>query len=451
MRFAGVLSALATSGVLLLVFSLAAAPGAPGKVSAGSHPAPPSPATPQGPAAPVAPNSFHSTTSGLDLTLPEGWFARDGVEMINRRQYRYFVVGKEGTDVAPTVQGNADWTQVTSDRIRLELQAYALPGGGSPDTETQFPLGWTAAQLMPPQGEFVVKSLSFQNLLRPFTLVAHIGAQVAPSDAVELAAIVASIRPEPLPPSGEYRGWDVLGPVDLFPIGAVRHFDPIAPGVGGFYLVRGARSIFALIDHTYLFMAAIRPCAIRYDDQSRTFVCDATGDRWSRVGRQLLTETSWFNLGRHGAIVKDGVVLVGGSTSSASRVDDEETAEFPDPVIAPDLLGPRIPRTEVIARYAMITATEPMLRSAAKLVSVEALARSQFIRGAIAPVSMSAPLWVVAFSGEVRTPPGFELSGRWAVFLVDPRTGGLVNAACCEGGGDWPPGFDALPDIAGEP
>jgi len=216
MRFAGTLSALATSGVVVLVFSLATPLDSPPTVSVAKQPALSSLASPPGPA---ASNGFHSSTAGLDLTLPEAWFARDGVEMINRRQYRYFVLGKGGTDVAPTVQGNADWTQVPGDRIRLELQAIALPFVGSVENESQFPLEWTAARPMPPQGEFSVKTLSFQNLLRQFTLIAHLGTQAAASDVAELGVIVASIRPEPVPPSGEYRGWTVLGPLDLFPIG----------------------------------------------------------------------------------------------------------------------------------------------------------------------------------------------------------------------------------------
>ena len=89
-----------------------------------------------------------------------------------------------------------------------------------------------------------------------------------------------------------------------------------------------------------------------------------------------------------------------------------------------------------------------IVRSEARLVPADALARSGLVRGVLAPSSYPGPVWVVAFSGEVR-PPGFaELFGRWTVFLADANTGGMITAACCEGGTDWPAGFDSLPDVA---
>ena len=56
-------------------------------------------------------------------------------------------------------------------------------------------------------------------------------------------------------------------------------------------------------------------------------------------------------------------------------------------------------------------------------------------------------VWVVAFRGDVRIAGSTEVRGRWTVFYADPATGGAITMACCSDG-DWPPGFEALPDLA---
>jgi hypothetical protein len=402
---------------------------------------------PFAPAPTPAPSDIFHSAPGFDLRLPAGWLASDREEVINRRSYRLLVVGNGGTDVGPTVSGNPDWTTVPGDRIRLELMLFAGPGGGAFEGESRFPLDWSAARALPDQGDFAVRALTFQHLLRPLTLTAHIGRSAPASLQDDLAKLVASLRPEAIPAQGEYRGWQVMGPLDAFPVGTVRHFDAVG-GAYGFFLVRGAQNVFAFIDHAYLFMAAIKPCPLRYESYSRTFVCDSTGDRWSRVGKQLSTETSWFGLPYHSAFVKDGLILVGGSSGSSSRNTYDETLEFADPVSPPIRGNDRVSRGEIIDRYSRLTSTAVVLRAEARLVPFDGLARSGFVRGALTPPSYSAPIWVVAFSGEVR-PQGFtEVFGGWTVFLADANTGGMITAACCEGGTDWPAGFDTLPDIA---
>jgi len=397
---------------------------------------------------------YHSTTAGFDVRLPRGWTADEQSSLVNRRTVRLLVIGNQGTSL-PAPAGNQtplpgqapDWTQLATDRIVLELDSFSGPGGPSADSESSFPLDWSNARpTADGQGNVATAlSLSFQHLLRPLSIVARIGTNAPPSDVAEIAGIVASLRPEPIPASGEYRGWEVIGPLASFPVGTVQHFVSGPSAVGGFYLVRGAMTLFAFIDRAYLFMGAMKPCPIRYETVSRTFVCDETFERWSRVGKQL-TAAGVFGLGYHYAFVKDGLVLIGGSTSGSSRNDNDEAAEFADPIVPIVTAGP-VTKAEILDRYARLTTTAPTTRAAAKLVRADLARTSQVIRGAFIPAE-TRTVWVVAFAGDVRIPGFADVHGGWTVFMADPRTGGVITAACC-GEGDWPPGFDALPEVPG--
>src|SRR5712691_10711580 len=127
------------------------------------------------------------------------------------------------------------------------------------------------------------------------------------------------------------------------------------------------------------------PAEIR--ERLATFVGDTSGDRWSRVGKQLLTEASWFGLAFHSVFAKDGLILVGGSGNGGSRDTYEEAVEFQDPV-PPRIRGSdRVSRGEIVDRYSKLTSAGPIIRSEARLVPADALARSGFVRGALAPAS----------------------------------------------------------------
>jgi hypothetical protein len=394
------------------------------------------------------PGEYHSGASGFDVQLPPGWKAAEGQGLINRRTVRLVVIGNRDTDIpASTNPAGADWSRVPTESIFVELQYFGFPGSRQPDTETAFPLDWSRAQAGGTRGDFTISTLGFQHLLRPLTLVAYVGKDAPASDIAQLNLIVSSLRPEAIPPQGEYRGWTVVGRLDSFPIGAVRHVDqPASPNAYGFYLVRGARTVFAHIDHAYLMMGATRPCPIRYEAASRTFVCDATGDQWSRVGKLLTSGDGFgsFALAWHSAFVKDGLVLVGGGSSSGGPTRQDEAAEFNDPAARAVVPSGLIGRRAIVDRYSKLTSTMPITRSAAKLVPADVLLDSQIIPGSILTTS---PVWVIAFSGDVRIAGSGEPFGRWTLFFADARTGGIITASCC-GGGDWPPGFDALPDEA---
>jgi hypothetical protein len=400
--------------------------------------------------------TYHSSTAGFDVRLPLGWTAADKSQLFSRRSVRLLVIGNRGATVPPppadqqTMPGQVpDWTQLASDQVVLELSESAGPGGPSADasaTESSFPLDWSNARpIADGQGNVsTARSLFFQHLLRSFTLVARVGASAPPGDVAEIAGIVTSLTPEPIPTFGEYRGWRVIGPLASFQIGAVMHFDSSLYRAYGFYFIRGARTVFAFLDSAYLFMGATKPCPIRYEIASRTFVCDATSERWSRVGKQVAGPFS-FALAYHTTFVKDGLVLVGGGAGGGGRNTYDEAVEFSDPSVAP-VTGASLTRAEILDRYSRLTSTTPVVRAAAKLVPSDHAMINRIISGSFVPTE-SPTVWVVAFAGDVKLPGSDTSHGRWTVLIADPRTGGVITAACC-GEGDWPPGFDQLPDLA---
>lgn len=446
--------AFATTALLVAVIAfISVRPAAPYKEQARPQPSASPSASPVAVTTTAPFYTYHSTTAGFDVRLPRGWTADDRSSLVNRRTVRLLVIGNQGTSL-PAPPGNQtplpgqapDWTQLATDRIVLELTSFSGPGGPSADAESSFPLDWSNARpIVDGQGNVASSlSVSFQHMLRPLSLVARIGTSAPPSDVAEIAGIVASLTPEPIPTLGEYRGWRVIGPLASLPVGTVEHFSSPAPNGYGFFLVRGSKTIFSFIDRAYQFMAAMKPCRIRYEAVSRTFVCDDTSERWSRVGKQL-SGPGFFGLPFHSVFVKDGIVLVGGSSGISSRNTYDEAEEFADPIAPTVTASPT--KAEILDRYSRLTSTTPTTRAAAKLVPADIARSRDVVRGAFIPPEIRT-VWIVAFAGDVR-PPGFADNppGRWAVFMADPQTGAVISATCC-GDGDWPPGFDMLPDLA---
>ncbi|HKY52189.1 MAG TPA: hypothetical protein VJP45_13110 [Candidatus Limnocylindria bacterium] len=397
--------------------------------------------------------TFHSKSSGFDVQLPRGWTATDESTLFGRSSVRLLVIGNRGTEVpyppdpSPPPGRVPDWSRMQPDRIVLELVLSAGPGGPSREaaaTESTFPLDWGGARPIPDGSGSTAPALFFQHLLRGLMLVAHIGAAADQADVAQIPDIVASLAPEPIPARGEYRGWEVVGPLASYPVGTVTHFGSGPSSAYGFYLVRGAKTVFAFVDRAHLFMGAMKPCPIRYDLAARTFVCDGSGERWSRVGKQLAAP-DFFGLPYRTAFVKEGLVLVGGGMGGGGRNTYDESVEFNDPIIAPLAMAPPT-RTQILDRYAHITSTAPITRSSAKLVPADVIINSQVLPVSFIP-AQTRTVWIIAFAGEVRMPGSANVHGHWTVFLADPLTGGVINAACC-GAGDWPDGFDRLPDLA---
>jgi hypothetical protein len=449
--------ALVTTALLVAVIAFASVrPGVPPIAERAPSQPTASPPASSAPPATIAPfYIYRSTTAGFDVRLPRGWTADDRSTLVNRRTVRLLVIGNKGTSL-PAPPGNQtplpgqppDWTQLATDRIVLELSTFSGPGGPSTDaadSESSFPLDWSnASPIADGQGNVATAlSMSFQHMLHRLTLIARIGTSAPTSDVAEIAGIVASLTPEPIPTSGDYRGWRVVGPLASLPVGTVLYFGPTAPSGYGYFVVRGSKTIFAFIDRAYQFMAAMKPCRIRYEAAPRTFVCDDTGERWSRVGKQL-SGPGTFGLPFHSVFVKDGIVLVGGSSNMTSRNTHDEAEEFADPIALIVTVTPT--KAEILDRYSRLTNTTPTTRAAAKLVPAD-IARSRQVGRAYIPTEMRT-VWILAFAGDVRTPGSVEPHGRWAVFVADPASGAVVSATCC-GEGDWPPGFDQLPDLAG--
>jgi len=384
---------------------------------------------------------FHSA-AGFDVVVPAGWTASDRTENFNRRSTRLLVISNGPQPQASNI-GLIKWSDLPADHVVLELTDFSFPGFPGATNESAFPLDWGTAQpTLDPEGG-IASALRFQYLLQSLTLTAHYGSAASADDRTALSELVASVRPQPIPTSGVYRGWDIVGPLATFPVGAVRHFDTPQSRAGNFFIVRGEHTIFAHIDHAYQSMGAMKPCPIRYDAVSRTFACDATADHWSRTGAQL-TGGGLFGLEYHVAIVKDGLVLVGGGSAGGGGPPPAEADEFVDPIGTP-AVGTSPTRTEVLDRYSQITTTSPIERASARLVTRNTALASNVIRGAYIRPDIDR-VWVVAFTGDVRFPGSGDVHGRWAMFYVDAKTGGAITMACC-GSGDWPPGFDALPDL----
>ncbi|HKC90228.1 MAG TPA: hypothetical protein VKE23_02760, partial [Candidatus Limnocylindria bacterium] len=301
---------------------------------------------------------FHSA-AGFDVVVPSGWTASDRSENFNRRSERLLVISN-GLQPRAGDTGLINWSDLPGDNVVVELTEFSFPGLPGADTESVFPLDWTTAQPTRDPDGGVASSLRLQYLLRQLTLTAHYGPAASQADRDALGGLVASIRPQPIPASGVYGRWDVVGPLSTFPIGAVRHFDTPQSQVGSFFLVRGEHTIFAHIDHAYQFMGAMKPCPIHYEVQSRTFACDATADLWSRTGAQL-TGGGLFGLAYHAAIVKDGLVLVGGGSTGAGERPPVEADEFPDPISAPAITAPPT-KNDILGRYSQITTTSPIER-----------------------------------------------------------------------------------------
>jgi hypothetical protein len=374
--------------------------------------------------------------------MPSGWTASDRTETFNRRSSRLLVVSNGVQPIANEV-GLIGWNDLPSDHVVIELTDFSFPGLPSAGTESVFPLDWATAQPTLDQDGATAFVLRFQYLLQSLTLTAHYGPAASAADRDALSRLVASVRPQTIPTAGVYRQWDVLGPLSTFPVGSVRHFGTTQSQVGSFFLVRGEHTIFAHIDHAYQFMGAMKPCPISYEAQSRTFSCAATADRWSRSGAQL-TGGGLFGLAYHVTLVKDGLVLVGGGSIGGGGRPPDEADEFPDPIGAPTF--PSSPtKTEVLDRYSQITTTSPIERADAKLVTRSVALARDVIRGASIRPDIDR-VWVVAFTGNVRFPSGGDVHGRWTIFYVDAKTGGAITMACC-GSGDWPAGFDSLPDV----
>ena len=297
-----------------------------------SHPAILSEETPAATAGPQqTATRFRSASGGFSLTLPASWSGQADDRILNRVDRRLFLISNGPLDtsqIATSAEPGGDWSLVPATRIVLELRERA--GGPPPEVPTasvdqaSVPPQWSTATAGT-DGSFATLSLRFGYLWGSMEWLAHVGPSAPQTDREALAAIAASIRFDDLPLRGnlpEARAF-VAGSVGDFPLGSTTLFKPGTDGPAqSFYLVRGAHHFFAIANQAYLGFGTQPPCTIRYDSAQRSFVCDATGDRWDEFGVRIAGDHQ-LDLGWLGVIVRADRVVVGGALVAGPRQVDE--------------------------------------------------------------------------------------------------------------------------------
>jgi hypothetical protein len=250
------------------------------------------------------------------------WAIQD-FKVLNKATSRYLLSGNQDVTSLPTIPGNGDVDPAVlpSAYVVVEVISFCSLFCSGPVSETSFPLDWSAAQpitarpLPPDRHE---SRLGIRWFDRPLFLVAKWADDAPTSDIAAIAAIARSIRPEiPPPATGEYRGWDGLGPLDTIPVGTVR-LEPLPAGAVirppyrttdnvPFFLVRGKVNLYAFVSRPLL----DQRCEIAYDAAADRFTCTLDGRRieWTRFGRFLGPEPA-SDLPQHNVIVRGGQVWI---------------------------------------------------------------------------------------------------------------------------------------------
>ena len=369
--------------------------------------------------------------SAFHFAVPQAWAGSQVPKTVDRATLRYAWAASRG---AEPPDPSASWAPVPGDTVVIELWEQVSPPEGAEVRDTPVPTSWSAAERSTRDG-FEVRRVRFRYALHPFVLVAHIGRDATPADRAAIDRTLASLTPDPVPDTGAYLDLFVVGTVADVAVGAVKHVDVgVPPAKFGMFVARGTRSLFAYWDEALVGYGPLRPCALRYDVP--TFVCDRTGDRWTRVGTPLTLDVQ-FALAWAPVTVIDGLILIKPSRNTGP-LDRSEVAEFGGGVVS----VPSAPATrdDIVARTKGLSSAGG--DAAAKLVSGADLARSGLLPGLQPPDR----LWLGLSSGEIRLQGSNDLLGRWSLLAFD-LNGKLLGASCC-GPGDRPPGFDALPDLA---
>ncbi len=260
---------------------------------------------------------------GLSLEIPAQWTWNAGFAFINRATSRYFLAANGPLTDLPQVPGNGDVdaSALPSGRIVVELLAFCRFGCDGPSDETPLPLDWGAAaplfgRVLPSDRHEL--SLAFRVFDRALFLVARWADDTPAADIAAIAALARSVRADPAPPAtGEYRGWDGLGPLANIPVGSVT-LTPLPVGAiirppnrtydnAPFYVVRGKQGIYAFASRAFFNQS----CVIQYDAAADHLTCAVPGRvyEWTRFGTYLGPEPA-SNLTQHRVIVRDGQVWV---------------------------------------------------------------------------------------------------------------------------------------------
>lgn len=418
--------------------ALAAAAVAVGSAPWPTRPTPTGSTPAQTPAATAASPQWGAlveSASGFRLRVPDGWTFNDSRVLVNRAVERLFSLSAHPLDPPAPTQ---TWASVREDAVVLELWQYGGPRMPSAASEeSEFPLDWSAAEALSDASARQARRLQFRHVFRPLALVAHVGPSAPQRDRDQLAAIVASMQPLPVPDEGSYLGAHVAGRLANLPQGSITLVGVGRPTATPMFIVRGRQHTFAFHASAFGGYGGMYACPLRYEPDARVFICDASGARWTRVGTPLAASAQ-FSLDWAPVAVRDGKVMVMPSRISGPSVRDER-AEF-DAETIPLM---RIASREAIVRRGLSLSSSGYPAVAeAKLVANADLARSGALPGF---ADRSDPLWAVAVSRSL--PPGAtgHSPGSWTLFVFDER-GKLLRVACCIG--DAPAGFSALPDLA---
>jgi len=210
---------------LALIVLLALSACTPSQVIPSPSLAPVPPSSPQPGARPsVARVNLYEL--GLNLGIPTQWTWSAGFGYVNRGTQRYFLAANGSLADLPGLPGNSDVdaSALPSGRVVVELESFCRLGCSGPSSETPLPLDWsTAAPLFGrtlPSDRHEL-AIGFRWFDQPLFIVARWAEDAPAADITAIADMVRSIRADPAPPAtGEYRGWDGIGPSPASPLAA---------------------------------------------------------------------------------------------------------------------------------------------------------------------------------------------------------------------------------------
>jgi hypothetical protein len=259
---------------------------------------------------------------GLSLDIPAQWTWSAGFGSVNKATQRYFLAANGPLTDLHGLPGNGDVdaSALPSGRVVLEMESFCRLACSGPTSETALPLDWsTAAPLFGrtlPSDRHEL-AIGFRWFDQPLFIVARWADDAAVADIAAIAGVVRSIRADPAPPAtGEYRGWDGLGPLANIPVGSVTLTPPPVGAIRPpyrtydnipFYLVRGKQGVYAFSSHAFF----DQRCQIQYDASTDHLTCAVPGRvyEWTRFGTYLGPEPA-SNLTQHRVIVRDDQVWV---------------------------------------------------------------------------------------------------------------------------------------------
>ena len=306
---------------IIALLALSACTPSPALPPPTQQPVPPSTPQPGGRApAAVRVNLYEQ---GLSLEIPQRWTWNAMFVLVNRATQRYFLAANGPLTELPGLpgNGNVDAGVLPSGRVVVSVESFCRMSCNGPATETRFPLDWTTAEplfdrtLPSDRRELAV---GFRWFDQPLFVVARWADDAPVADIAAIADVVQSLRADPDPPAtGEYRGWDGLGPLASIPVGSVTLW-PLPAGAvlrppyraydnAPFYVVRGKRGVYAFSSRAFF----NQNCQISYDAAADRLTCAVPGRvyEWTRFGTYLGPEPS-SNQTQHRVIVRDGQVWV---------------------------------------------------------------------------------------------------------------------------------------------